>query len=162
MFYQKKKKEYSEVSENKLNINSEYFNIFQNELKKLFPNENNIKNHNKDSKDNKDNKDNKDSADSADSVDSADNGNNGNNGDVKKNKNKNKDKNKNKNKNIPKNPNGNICKNADIKISNDDIIEKNHKIGNKMVNSNFKNIELNNGDIFFINKFIEHIKTNNK
>lgn len=38
MFY-KKKKEYSEVSETNLNINSDYFKIFQNELKNIFPND---------------------------------------------------------------------------------------------------------------------------
>lgn len=31
-----KKKHYSEVSESKKNINSDYYNIFKNELKKMF------------------------------------------------------------------------------------------------------------------------------
>ena len=40
--------------------------------------------------------------------------------------------------------------------------KKIHKIENRMINSDFKNIELNNTDIFFINMFIKHIKNNNK
>lgn len=36
MFYEKKKKVYSEVSDTNKNINSDYFFIFQNELKKMF------------------------------------------------------------------------------------------------------------------------------
>ena len=37
MFFQKnKKKEYSEISEENLNINSDYFNIFQKEFKNMF------------------------------------------------------------------------------------------------------------------------------
>lgn len=36
MFYEKKKKVYSEVSDTNKNINSDYFNIFQYELKKMF------------------------------------------------------------------------------------------------------------------------------
>jgi hypothetical protein len=39
--FKTKKKEYSEVSESKLNINSDYFNIFQNELKNLFSSDKN-------------------------------------------------------------------------------------------------------------------------
>lgn len=42
MFHPKNKKLYSEVSDTKKNINSDYFNIFQSELKNLFP-ENKIK-----------------------------------------------------------------------------------------------------------------------
>lgn len=37
MFYEKKKKNYSEVSDTNKNINSDYFNIFKNEFKKMFP-----------------------------------------------------------------------------------------------------------------------------
>lgn len=46
MFYDKKKKVYSEVSDTNKNINSDYFNVFQNEFKNLFCNQslNNIKN----------------------------------------------------------------------------------------------------------------------
>ena len=46
--FKTKKKEYSEISESKLNINSDYFNIFQNELKNLFSSDknNNTKNNN--------------------------------------------------------------------------------------------------------------------
>lgn len=36
MFYDKKKKIYSEVSETNKNINSDYYNIFQSEFKKMF------------------------------------------------------------------------------------------------------------------------------
>jgi hypothetical protein len=39
--FKTKKKEYSEISESKLNINSDYFNIFQNELKNLFSSDKN-------------------------------------------------------------------------------------------------------------------------
>lgn len=38
MFNDKKKKNYSEVSDTNKNINSDYFNVFQNEFKKMFPN----------------------------------------------------------------------------------------------------------------------------
>lgn len=37
MFYEKKKKVYSEVSDTKKNINSDYYNMFQTEFKKMFP-----------------------------------------------------------------------------------------------------------------------------
>lgn len=97
MFYQKKKKEYSEVSENKLNINSDYFDIFQNELKNIFNNNNNdqITNYQP----------------------------------------------------------------ANDTITNDLVInsaENNNSI-RKMFNTNYKNIELNNNDIFFLNRFINFI-----
>lgn len=97
MFYQKKKKEYSEVSENKLNINSDYFDIFQNELKNIFNNNNNdqITNYQP----------------------------------------------------------------ANDTITNDLVInsaENNNSI-RKMFNTNYKNIELNNNDIFFLNQFINFI-----
>lgn len=36
MLYEKKKKNYSEVSDTNKNINSDYYNIFQNEFKKMF------------------------------------------------------------------------------------------------------------------------------
>ena len=113
MFYQKKK-EYSEISESNLNINSDYFNIFQNELKNLFPNNN-------------------------------------------KNNNKNNDKNC---VILESNTHNDIDINTKINCSL--MPKKIHKIENRMINSDFKNIELNNTDIFFINMFIKHIKNNNK
>ena len=36
MFYEKKKKIYSEVSDTNKNINCDYYNLFQNEFKKMF------------------------------------------------------------------------------------------------------------------------------
>ena len=39
MFFEKKKKVYSEVSDVNKNINSDYFNVFQNEFKNMFYNE---------------------------------------------------------------------------------------------------------------------------
>jgi hypothetical protein len=49
-----KKKHYSEVSESKKNINSDYYNIFKNELKKMFSDDtiinDNIKSNNNDIK----------------------------------------------------------------------------------------------------------------
>ena len=46
MFFQKKKKEFSEISESKLNINADYFDMFKNEFENLFPNKNNKNNKN--------------------------------------------------------------------------------------------------------------------
>ena len=99
MFYQKKKKEYSEVSDNKLNINSDYFNIFQNELKNIFNNNNDVIN-----------------------------------------------------------KTNNEVNNDVINKTNNDV---NINLIKKMFNTNYKNIELNNNDIFFLNLFINHIGNKN-
>lgn len=41
MFFEKKKNIFSEVSDTNKNINSDYYNVFQNEFKKLFQSQNN-------------------------------------------------------------------------------------------------------------------------
>jgi len=110
MFYHKKKKEYSEVSENKLNINSDYFNIFQNELKNIF----------------------------------------------------NKNNNEVINQTIDQTINDKV---NNKKIYNDVNNEATNNLNNnftkKMFNTNYKNIELNNNDIFLLNMFINYIENQN-
>lgn len=108
MFYQKKKKEYSEVSESKININSDYFNVLKNEFNNFFS------------------------------------------------KKKNDDINilKSNDININSNENQTTQKNE---INNKTKIE--NKMENKMSNLNYKNIEINDNDVFFINMISKHIKT---
>lgn len=131
MFYKNKKKEYSEVSESKLNINSDYFNIFQNEFKKYFPNNNiNDDTINKHDHLNK----NYNSADNNNII------------------NVNNDINTNTNTNTKTKTNTNI---NTIKEINNKFLNK-----NTMVNDTFKNVELDNNDIFFINLFVQHINKN--
>ncbi len=110
----KKKKNYSEVSENNLNINSDYFNIFQNELKNIF-NDNSINNNPFCNHENSD-------------------------------------------------VNKNIC--TDILM--DKMIDKPTKPNNSDTFNkfdklqNYKNIELNDNDVFFINLINKHMKMNKK
>ncbi len=130
MFYQKKKKEYSEVSESKLNINSDYFNIFQYEFKKYFSNDKN---------------------DNKNYIGGENISNNNDDGETN-----NIDKSVNTIENIKEN----TMENTNILADNNNKtnITNNSKT---MVNTSFKNVELEDNDIFFINLFTQYINKSN-